>query len=188
MFVFMTWLNIISKDHDKWISFVKSFGEKEFAEDIVQEMYLKLHKMDQAVRNSEDKRFAENYTTESRVLKDGKSNSSYIWLVLHSVFIDHKKQETKTTKISLEDVQLVSDEQGDNESLWLKFTNEIEKEKETWHKYDRILFDLYSKKGLSMRDISTGAGIDLRSIWNTLNNCKQRLRKFENQYKSIQNG
>ena len=184
----MNWLEIISKDHAKWISFVNSFGEKQYAEDIVQDMYLKLHKMDTAVRNNEDKRFAENYSTESRVLKDGKPNSSYIWMVLNSVFLDYKKAETKENKISLNDIQLIYEQDESIEQEWQNFNNKLEQEKQGWHKYDKMLFDVYSKNKISMRDIASGTGIELRSIWNTINNCKLRIKKLEKEYKQIQNG
>ena len=46
----MNWLNIIAKDHKKWVNYVRNFGEYNYAEDIVQEMYLKLVRMDEALR------------------------------------------------------------------------------------------------------------------------------------------
>jgi len=40
----MEWLKIVAKDHKEWVKLVQSFGEDFFAEDIVQESYLRLHK------------------------------------------------------------------------------------------------------------------------------------------------
>lgn len=179
----MDWLTIIANDHKKWIAFVKGFGEIELSEDIVQDMYIKLHNMDNAVRNSKDKRFAKNYCTTSRVLKDGKPNTTYIWMVLHSIFIDYQKEKSKTIKISLEDVNLTFEDYDTDKDL---FIEKLENEKKSWHTYDKLLFDIYSTKDLSMRDIANGAGIDLRSIWNTLQNCKQRIKKLEKDYKISQ--
>ena len=39
----MQWVNILSRYHKEWITIVKSFGEGNLAEDIVQEMYLRIH-------------------------------------------------------------------------------------------------------------------------------------------------
>lgn len=179
----MDWLTIIAKDHNKWIAFVKGFGEIELSEDIVQDMYIKLHKMDVAVRDSKDKRFAKDYCTASRVLKDGKPNASYIWMVLNSIFIDYQKEKAKTIKISLEDVNLIAEDYNSEKDL---FIEKLEDEKKSWHTYDKLLFDIYSTKDLSMRDIADGAGIGLRTIWNDLNNIKQRIRKLEKEYKIAQ--
>ncbi len=40
----MEWLNIVAKDHKEWVKVVESFGEDFFAEDIVQEAYLRIYK------------------------------------------------------------------------------------------------------------------------------------------------
>ena len=38
------WLEVVAKQHKEWIRIVNSFGEYDYAEDIVQEMYIVLHK------------------------------------------------------------------------------------------------------------------------------------------------
>jgi hypothetical protein len=59
----MKWLKQVAKYHDDYLRIVRSLGEDVYAEDIVQEMYLRLHK----------------YGDLSRILqKDGKVNINYI--------------------------------------------------------------------------------------------------------------
>jgi len=185
----MNWLNIIAKEHKKWVNYVRNFGEYNYAEDIVQEMYLKLVRMDEAQRTTTDKRYALNYSTEDRVLNDnGTANASYIWLVLHTLFIDFQKQKNKYQKISLNDIQIEESYNTDMEKAWGDFTTIVEKESNTWQLYDRLLFNLYSSSKISMRDISEGTGIELRSIWNTINNCKARIKvKLCEEYKQLKN-
>ena len=46
-----------------------------------------------------------------------------------------------------------------------------------WNMYDQLLFSIYMNDSISMRDISKGSGITLRSIQRTLENCYRRLRQ-----------
>ena len=68
----MTWLNIVSKYHDKWVLIVKSFGEQRFAEDIVQDMYLKLHRM--SIANTNEDEFLDKVLKNNKELKLGCMN------------------------------------------------------------------------------------------------------------------
>ena len=52
----------------------------------------------------------------------------------------------------------------------------IHEEMENWHWYDSMLFKVYKEGNASMRDIAKDSGISLTSIFNTLKNCKERLR------------
>ena len=36
-------LNILAKQHDKWVRIARSFGLDNYAEDLVQDMYLKIY-------------------------------------------------------------------------------------------------------------------------------------------------
>ena len=53
----------------------------------------------------------------------------------------------------------------------------IKSEMQTWEEYDRQLFILYRNSGFSMRKIEAEVGIGLRSVWQTINNCKKRLNE-----------
>lgn len=193
----MNWLNEISKHHNKWVNTVKSFGEHNYAEDIVQEMYLKLVNMDEANRNTTDKRFCVDFSIESRVLKtNGEVNSSYIWLVLRTMFIDFVKEKKKVHKVSLDDTILVS-ELNDYDEAYGKFLSKLDLLKETWiytindkeiH-YDKLLFDMYSKCDKSMRTISKDVKIETTSIFNTLKRCKENIKdELSEDWEDLQNG
>ena len=60
------WLSIVAEQHDEWVKIVKSFGEKNFAEDIVMESYIALTK----------------YAKPEQIIKDGKA-VSYTHLRAH---------------------------------------------------------------------------------------------------------
>jgi predicted DNA-binding protein YlxM (UPF0122 family) len=48
---------------------------------------------------------------------------------------------------------------------------------DNWHWYDSMLFKVYKEGNASMRDIAKDSGISLTSIFNTLKNCKERLKE-----------
>ena len=52
------WMNIVARQHEDWIKIVNAFGEYNYAEDIVQEAYIRLIK----------------YATPHRIIKDDKEN------------------------------------------------------------------------------------------------------------------
>ena len=173
----MTWLNIVSKYHNKWVLIVKSYGEQRFAEDIVQDMYLKLHRM--SIANTNEDEFLD------KVLKNNKEpNGAYIRMVLFTLFIDLKKEQNKLKETNIEDYSYcldVSTTDFDNE----QFEKKLEEEKQSWYAYDRILFDIYTQNKFSMRDIANGTGIPLKSIFLTINKCKDKIREnLEVDYKN----
>ena len=59
------WLEVVAKHHNKWIKIVNSFGEYNYASDIVQEMYIALYK----------------YTTPEKIIHNGKLSEGYIFLL-----------------------------------------------------------------------------------------------------------
>ena len=65
-------LTLLTKHHKDWVKVVNSFGEYFFADDIVQETYLKILRL-----NHIDKIVTDTI------------NKSMMWLVLRSVYIDH---------------------------------------------------------------------------------------------------
>ena len=76
----MNWLKKVAELHEDYLRMVKSFGEELLAEDIVQEMYIKLSK----------------YADADKVLrKNGQINKSYIFLTLRCLYYDLQKKETK---------------------------------------------------------------------------------------------
>jgi len=56
-------------------------------------------------------------------------------------------------------------------------TNKIKRITSDWKPYDKKLFDLYFMQGLSLRQISKGAGIGLNSIHNSVKSYKEMLKQ-----------
>lgn len=159
----MNWAKIICKHHNEWVSIVKSFGEYNYCEDIVQEMYIRLH----------------NSNAGNKCITNNEPNRSYIWITLKNIYITYAKQKTKYNKVSLEEIRNLSYEEDDIEKKYAfdKIKINVKKEIDTWHHYDQQLWNIYSKGEQSMRDISSGAEISLSSIFNSIKNCKTRIKE-----------
>jgi len=156
-----SWLSIISKHHKEWVRIVKSFGEKVYHEDIVQEMYLRIYK----------------YKKPEDIIKNNQVNKTYIWLTLRNIYISSCNEKQKIRKVNIDEF-----EQCDNYSDLDKFLtydeilSNIENEIETWNWYDKQLFYIYHNSNDSIRTLSKKMGISKDSIHNTLKKCNTKIR------------
>ena len=155
-------LTRLAKLHNEWLGIARKFGIGNISEDIVQETYIRIIRL--------------NYI--DKIVTDEKINKSYMWLTIHSVYIDHLRKEKHNIK-SIEEIKGIEYEQSNVNQLQAisNIDLKIEKEIESWHWYDAMLFRIYKDSELSMRDISEKANISLTSIFNTLKKCKERLKE-----------
>ena len=140
--------------HSHWIKIVRKFGEYHYAEDIVQEAYLK-------------------------VLSSNKEiNFAYFYLILRSLTMNLHK--AKVEKINIEFVADIEDkDEIDIEEITkpiLEFIN-------TWEEYDKLMFLIWVNKGISMRKMSRESGIPFMSIYNTIKNCKLKIKLWQKNQK-----
>ena len=158
----MNVLNIVAKEHKKWLRIARSFGLQDTAEDLVQDMYLKIHDW----KGKYDKTLMFNET---------EVNHYFIFLVLRNLFLDlcrankkkaahgsANKKEHSTRQIGIEY----------NEQLDL-----LKKEIESWHLYDRKIYELLYLEGYSMLELSKQTGIDYYSIYRTKNKIEKLLNQ-----------
>lgn len=153
------WLNIVAKEHKFFIEVVKSFGEQIYAEDIVQEMYLRIYK----------------YTDEEKIVKNGEVNKGFIWFVLRNIYVDYCKQKSRIHKVEINETVLAFDESDKKTKAIDENYYKIEKEIDSWHWYDAKLFRLYRDSGMSMREIEQATKISLTSIFHTIKTCKAKI-------------
>tara|TARA_R110000822_G_scaffold29350_3_gene86489 strand:- start:1620 stop:2198 length:579 start_codon:yes stop_codon:yes gene_type:complete len=171
-------LELLAKEHILWLKMVINMGcSKDVAEDIVQEMYLKLHRL----IKEQDK----------IMYNDEEVNRFYVFVTLKNLYIDYRKAKNKYTFFEFIETDNESDEEADDAFLnemndiekdvaFTNLINSITEEINSWHLYDAKLCNTYYKSNLSLRDISTGSKISLTSIFNSVKNYKKILRdKFE---------
>ena len=174
----MEWLKEVCKYHIEWVKIMQSFGAKEFSEDYVQDLYIRL-----AEKSNKKKAF-----------QNGKLNKSYIFFLLRNIYIDNiRKQRNNNEKSYMKHKHFNSYNFKKEENFFLDpgcyedkeilkknkydiILNKILKEIATWHWYDVMLFNIYMNSGKSIRILEKESGISYFSIFHTLKNCKDRLR------------
>jgi len=171
------WLELVAKDHDKWLKIVESFGEHQYQHDIVQEAYLALYK----------------YTSAEKIIHDGKVSEGYMYFTLKTITFQFYNAKRKITKISLDDdesvIQLVAEDNLEEQKAFHQICQLIDQEMESWSWYNRKLTELYRDTDMSIRKIAAETNISFVSIFNTLKNCKNEIKnKFQEDWQDYENG
>ena len=154
----------------------KSFGtETHEAEDLVQEMYLRMYK------------YVEN--PEKIMYNETELNTYFVFVVLRNLFFSSKKSLSSLMSLHIEEL---NDLDGEIENVNYEYEeahknliNELWDEVETWHWYDTKLFKLYHNTDMTIKKLSQETKISERSIWNTLDNGRKKIKqKQEKSYKA----
>ena len=154
-------LQKLGLNHKEWLLMAKKMGIGELSEDIVQETYLRIIRL--------------NYI-DGVVKDDGSLNKFYMWLSIRAVHVDYLRAN-QMNLVSLDEVKECYDEADlEKHEAYSNIYDKIEDEISNWHWYDQKLFNLYKQGELSMRDIAKDTNISLTSIFNTIKNCKERLK------------
>jgi RNA polymerase sigma factor (sigma-70 family) len=157
----MNWIDKVAKHHKEYINTIKGFGEDFYAEDLVQEMYIRF-----ITKNK-----------ELQVINNGQVNKYYVYLTLRSLFVDFYRQKNRVQKVGLNEIlNLAQIDELEQHEAFGSLMNQVSKEMNNWHHYDRLLFKLYKDTNMSMREIAEGTNISLKSIFITLKQCKKRLK------------
>jgi RNA polymerase sigma factor (sigma-70 family) len=114
-------------------------------------------------------------------------NTFYIYITLRNLYYANIHTSGRKNPIVFSSDEITDDNfQGAYEDSLenIEAKEELEKTYERieaivndWYWYDRGIFNLYYKKGMSMREIASETKISLSSIFNTLKNAKEVIRK-----------
>ena len=159
----MTTLEKIASKHKDWVRIVKSFGcDGDKCEDIVQEMYLKVHTL---IKKGID------------ISYDDDINHFYIYRILRSLFIDLCRKEKKITKVNIEYLErFVEEEEVTNDKDILVKMQQLNNLLDKVYWYDKKVFDLVSD-GMSIAELSKKSGISYYSLYNTYKNVKSLIKQ-----------
>lgn len=146
-------LKDIYKRHNDWIGIVSSWVD-EYAEDIVQDMYVKIAEL-----NKEE------------------VNSSYIYLTLRSLTLNICYKNNQKPKVDIDKTVLKVESNIEEEKAYGRLFDKIISEANKWSKFDRHLFIMYLVTGYSMRQIEEKTGVTLDTIFYTLKKCKERIKE-----------
>lgn len=150
----------LSKNHKDFINIVKSFCSYIDHEEIVQEMYIKVH--NHKVKNP-----------------DKEINLSYIWFTLRSVFLDQMRAEQRFVDLDLSVFKNIPEQVTDLDEQ-LAYSQVIQKQNEIvnkQHYFDAMLFNIYSKGDTSIRKLAKETNISTRTIFWSLQQTKKLIAK-----------
>ena len=148
----------IAKKHKDWVNITRSFGCKTEAEDVVQEMYLRLDKY---------------------IKPNQKITSSFVWITLRNIYFDFLKKEPITFELD----KTVSEAVCETESIiaYEELNKRVRNELNNVDWFDKMLFELYVTSEKSMRQLSKETGISLSCIFYTTNRTKKHLISLLNE-------
>ena len=157
-----TTLQKIGEKHKDWVRIVKSFGcEGDKCEDIVQEMYIKVHTL---INGGLD------------ISYDQDINHFYIYRILRSLFIDLCRKEAKVTKVNIDYLERFVEEEEVQEYKDIEGKmKELDSLLDKVYWYDKKVFDLISE-GMSIAELSKKSGISYYSLYNTYKNVKSLIK------------
>ena len=178
-----SFLSIIAKHHKEWVATATGLGGGDYAEDIVQEAYLKIYK----------------YANPDKIITDGKVNKGYVFFVIKSILYTLKKEQKKYIKIPIQDYKFSDDSDTSEQegfqkicdlidSYMLELQNKAKAENKESYWYDGKIFEMYRDSDLSIRGVAALTDISFVSIFHTLKHVKQDLRdKFQEDWDDYSN-
>jgi DNA-directed RNA polymerase specialized sigma24 family protein len=116
-------LERVAKYHNDWVELAEVF-DKDFAEDIVQEMYLLLHKYK---------------VTEQQMFTNDKPNRGYVFIIIRNIHFQLHNIRKRIDKCELNDeiYNLIDDYSEEKENEWNEFRIKAEQEVNSWEWYDK---------------------------------------------------
>jgi Glu-tRNA(Gln) amidotransferase subunit E-like FAD-binding protein len=152
-------LILIAEKHNTWVEIVNSFGcNKETSEDIVQEMYIKIHKyLEKGNKN---------------IMYDDEVNYYYIFKTLNSIFIDLKRKGKNIKKVEIENLEI-----NHTDINYIESYDKIQECLSEMYWYNRVVFEIINS-GESISELSRKSFIPYYSLYNTYHKVKSKLKKI----------
>lgn len=175
-------LEQLAKNHNVWVKMTRGFGaDYDLAQDLVQSMYLRMHKY---------------VKDEERIMyKDDEVNRFFVYVTLKNMYRTYMNAANKFAFFEIREDDVIDTDLREfafdeaMEAAFERLVGKISTEMKTWHRYDRILSEKYLKSDYSLRDIANGSGISLTSIFNSMKENKRILRdKFSEDWEDFKNG
>lgn len=178
-------LEIIAKDHELWVSMAINMGcQRQVAEDIVQEMYLRIHK----------------FANSSRIMyDDNQVNRFYIYVTIRNLYYDYRKSVKRHGVVDMQDFDFDALEfvtplateptVEDKEFAVYRLAKRVIGEIHTWGTYNSNLCEKYFRTDMSLRFIARESDISLTSIHNSIKKYRAFLvEEFGEDYEDYKNG
>ena len=150
---------LVAAKHKQWLEIVTTFGCKpEIAEDLVQEMYIKIQlKLEKGL---------------DIMYNEKEINYYYIYKTLRTLFYDLNRKGKNITMVSMDDIHLTTTDVNFDEPY-----DKIQDELSRMFWYDRKVFEIINE-GESIAEFSRKSLIQYYSLYNTYNKVKNKLKKL----------
>ena len=160
-------ISLIALKHNDWKKITKGYGAKDYSEDLVQDMYLRLMEKPKYLLKA----------TDGYEVQDG-----YVFFMLRTMLINKQNKDTKDNVFIIADTFSFLEDIDNGEELEEKLGLEYIYEKiqeliDGWRWYDRKIFEIYRDTELSIRGIAAYTHIPYYSIFETLKRGKQEVLK-----------
>lgn len=155
-------LEIIHERHEEWVYLVRAFGcNEDTAQDIVQDMYLKMHKVISTGKNV--------------MYNDEEVNTYYILKTLKSIFIDKTRKEKQSVSIDFETeaYHIQVEDTPDYEDTHDRIVSELEK----LYWFDQKVFEIVSD-GVKISELSRKTTIPYYTLYNTYKKVYNHLKEY----------
>ena len=147
--------------HTKWLDITRSFGglRETEVQDIVQEMYVLL------IRNTQ-KGVDFSYGDDI--------NYYYCFRILRGLYVDLMRKKLKYTFTELDGLE-ISDA---NDVNYVETYEKIQKALKQIFWYDRTVYEIIERQGISISELSRKTDISYYSLYNTYTKVKSKLKEL----------
>jgi len=153
-------LSKLAEKHNLWIKVARKLGAGDEAEDVVQDMYLKLYK----------------YVDEKKIIKNDVINNFYVHLALKTIIIENFNKRKNFIRLDSPDFKdLPFNDTMPEELDYAKVLNIVDTEIENWNWYEKNLFNLYKNTNLSIKKLASELDINRGSLYHTIKKCKNKI-------------
>ena len=158
-------MNVLKKltdKHNDWIAIVNSFGVDDYAEDLVQEMYVRVIKY---LRNGKDLSYGDDI------------NYYYIYMMLRHMTTNLQIKKSKFNVINIDDyINKIGKQTPMGFNIEEKYKQVIKKLNEL-HWYDKQVYEII-EGGTSIKELSEKSHISYYSLYRTYNKVKKILKEL----------
>jgi len=154
-------LTLLAEYHNKWLANVNALinDENIQAEDIVQDMYLKIH--------------SSKYEVIKKAIVNNKPHIGYINKILYNMYLDMQKDES--IKTELKDNHTIENKEPEINKFNIE--KKIDEIVNSFYWFDRKLFNLYRKEFHTIRSLSKATKISHVVVHNTISKCKKKIKR-----------
>jgi DNA-directed RNA polymerase specialized sigma24 family protein len=167
-------LKKVAEHHAMWVRIIKTFGESDYCEDLVQEMYILMHK----------------YGKTEKVLNGNEVNIPYVYKTLQNIFLNFKQQQGKIKKVDIEIVKNLPEPPCMIEYIekQTKIFKQTEEQIKHLDEYEQHLITIHVKHQKSYRDIQEATGINKDYLCKDMKAIRAKFSDVAEDYQDLKNG